>query len=70
MKCDAKACGREIDLHLEGDGDYCGICGNTLCLECFAHGCCEHTPAVSGEAIERQLMSEAEDSPPEHRAAA
>jgi len=28
--------------------DYCGLCGQTLCEECMAAGCCGQTPAVSG----------------------
>jgi len=28
--------------------DYCGLCGQTLCDECMAVGCCGQTPAVSG----------------------
>lgn len=28
--------------------DYCGLCGQTLCAECMAAGCCGQSPAVSG----------------------
>jgi hypothetical protein len=28
--------------------DYCGLCGQTLCDECMAAGCCGQAPAVSG----------------------
>jgi len=28
--------------------DYCGLCGQTLCPDCMAAGCCGQAPAVSG----------------------
>jgi hypothetical protein len=28
--------------------DYCGLCGQRMCADCMAAGCCGQTPAVSG----------------------
>ena len=40
--------------------DYCGLCGQTLCDECMAAGCCGQAPAISA----REVDSEAEADEP------
>lgn len=44
MKCDR--CGKASQAYELFD--YCVLCGNNLCPECAEAGCCDHSPAISG----------------------
>ena len=42
--------------------DYCALCGQTLCDECMAAGCCGNYPAVSGKAQDQNPYEGADGS--------
>jgi hypothetical protein len=35
----------------------CALCGQRLCDECMAAGCCGHVPAVSARKVEEERTS-------------
>jgi hypothetical protein len=42
--------------------DYCGLCGQALCDDCMATGCCGQSPAVSGRTQDDDRAADVHDS--------